>query len=258
MPAPYTGNPSAAQAPSPAPSATAAPIVLLPVGGDRGAIVWEQPLKVLADWVAFLVSQAPNPPIGKLLRVSVLTTGTSLASFSGCRRAVVRMVGGGGGGAGGGGVGAGGGGSGGYAEFSTTTVPVNWTYAIGAAGAAGTSAPTAGGSGGNTTFSDGVTTVTAFGGGGGGTSGQPGLAPATSTNGTINVGGEAGGAPLGASLGGRGGCSRLGGAGGRITGLSGTEVGKAGTGPGAGGSGGYGTVAGGAGTAGMIVLEEYG
>lgn len=260
MPAPYSGNPTGIQAPSPQPVAGGVPIFNIPVPGDRGADLWSQPLKTAADWIAFFAAQPLLVPSGQLLRTSVLTSGTSLVKIANCRRAHVRMVGGGGGGAGAGinQYGGGGGAAGGYAEFFTNTIPATWFFSIGAGGLAGSFVPTDGGSGGNTTFSDGATLVTAFGGGGGGILG-PGQSPAISTNGTINGSGEPGGTQDRVTSG-RGGSSLLGGAGGPPVGNDVDSDGSPGTGYGAGGSGGYRFVtnaSGGAGTAGAIILEEY-
>jgi hypothetical protein len=261
MPAPYSGNPSGTQSPSPAPSGGGVPIFNIPVAGDRGPDLWAQPLKTAADWLAFFAAQPLLVPSGQLLRTSVLTIGVSLAKVANCRRAHVRMVGGGGGGAGAGftqPTGGGGGAAGGYAEFFTGTVPAVWNFAIGAGGTAGLFNPTNGGNGGSTTFYDGVTTVTAFGGGGGDANGLPGLSPALSTFGTINGSGEPGGAQN-RLISGRGGSSLLGGVGGLSVG-PGDADGNPGLGYGAGGSGGFRSVsyrAGGAGSAGVIILQEY-
>lgn len=142
------------------------------------------------------------PPVpasgGRLLRSPrILTSGTSVASTAGCLFAIAEVWAGGG--QGGGctaslGDSGEGGASGGYAYFATSTIPVNWSYAIGAGGSAGGNGA-AGFAGGNSTFSDGVTTVTAFGGPGGGlvsSHALPGAAPAISTNGTINGSGVPG------------------------------------------------------------------
>lgn len=269
MPTPYAGVAGALQSPSPQPAELRVPILNIPAGGDRGAAVWTQPFKTVADWVAFIAASLPTSPVGALLRVIVLTGGASLAKSVGCTRARVRLVAGGGGGAGAAtGVTVGGGGAaGGYAELFTLTIPATWTYAIGPAGTAGSGSPTNGGDGGNTTFSDGVTLVTAFGGGGGkvGTFPLQGAAATISTNGTINGSGNPGDVPRNPGLnsgGGQGGSSLLGGAGGRVVlASSAANNGSPGTGYGAGGSGGCvitaGNAVGGPGTAGVVILEEY-
>ena len=272
MPFPYTGKPSAAQPPSPAPYLGGLPVVNIPTLGDRLADLWAQPVTALADWVAFFAAQPTAQAYGVLLRAIVLTTGTSIASSPGCRRARARLIGGGGGGGGCSNLarGAGGGSSGGYAELLTAAIPSVWTYTIGAAGAAGTSAPTDGGNGGDTMLIGLSDVVTAYGGFGGGAGvnntnqliGQPGFAAFLSSGGTINGSGEAGGGALALICSGFGGSSQLGGAGGRAAGIGYVvQAGIAGTGLGAGGSGGFGAgaanVAGGAGTTGAILLEEW-
>src|SRR4051794_24406081 len=100
MPAPYSGNPTGIQSPSPQPSAGGVPIFNIPVAGDRGADFATQALKAAADWLAFFAGQPLLVPSGQLLRTTVLTSGTSLAVVANCRRVHVRMVGGGGGGGG--------------------------------------------------------------------------------------------------------------------------------------------------------------
>lgn len=265
MPFAYSGNPTGVQSPSPQPAGGGVPILNIPVTGDRGPDLWVQPLKAAADWIAFLAAQPLAIPSGQLLRTSVLTSGVSLATFAGCRRARVRLVGGGGGGAGAGSStsqdAGGGGAAGGYAEFFTGTVPAAWAFTIGAGGAAGSFIPGDGGNGGSTTFSDGATTVTAFGGGGGKTHSRPGSAPSLSTNGTINGSGEPGGG--GDSVfSGRGGSSLLGGGGGGPVSTFGftSSAANNGVGFGAGGSGAAvvsAFLAGGVGTGGAIILEEY-
>ncbi len=197
---------------------------------------------------------------GRIIRSGWLT-GTSLASAAGCTRARawIRAGGGGGGGAfsavdcGGGGA------AGGWAYFETTRIPPSWAYVIGAGGAGGIgSVPTLGFTGGNSTFNDGVTTVTAFGGPGGDLGGAPASAPAVSTNGTKNGSGSPGayGNPSTPS-GGNGGSSDIGGGG---MGSAGGANGGDAIGPGSGGGGasraGGAQTNGGAGTAGAIFLEE--
>ena len=101
MPFKYTGNPVGIQAPSAMPSLSGMPIVMIPVAGDHSADLWAQPLMTLADWVAFFITQPSSQAYGVLLRPPlILSSGTSIASAVGCRRARVRMVGGGGGGGG--------------------------------------------------------------------------------------------------------------------------------------------------------------
>jgi hypothetical protein len=213
---------------------------------------------------------------GQYIQSTLLTSGTSFTTSATTRKLKLRLAGGGGGGAGCTSVASaasagGGGGAGGYAEWTVAVNPSTaYTYAIGAAGTGASGA--AGNNGGNTTFTVGATTVTANGGQGapvatalttlsayrGGTGG------AVSTNGDMNVGGDAGemgvvvvvATPVGVS--GRGG-SGIFGAGG--AGISAVGNGNAGTGYGAGGGGaltGASAVrTGGNGTAGCIVVEEY-
>jgi hypothetical protein len=57
MPSNYTGNPTAAQPPSPAPSLGGAPILALPVAGEkRNVSSIAQSFKTLADWSAWAAS----------------------------------------------------------------------------------------------------------------------------------------------------------------------------------------------------------
>lgn len=218
----------------------------------------------------------PPAPTGlTLLRRSILTSGTSLAKATGCTFATARGVGGGGGG---GGVGnsvvqaAGGGAAGSYWEFSTSTIPATWAYAIGAGGSAGANTGGNGGAGGDTTFSDGATTVTAHGGAGG--TGDPsgagpkavagGAPTAVSTNGTVNSGGVPGfpALLLSASLSGtsgNGGSTAFG-AGGAAR-VNASAAGRDATGFGGGGGGAMtsgGGLIGGVGAPGLIELEEWG
>jgi hypothetical protein len=223
---------------------------------------------------------SPPAEAGNLLRVSFLTSGTSLTAQAGTTFARARIWAGSGGG---GGVAdtaiatqgnvAGGGAAGGYAEFATSTIPASWSYAIGAAGAAGASGGGTGGVGGNSTCSDGATTVTANGGPGGvgdaADSTSPhvvagGAPPSISTNGSANGSGAPGNPGLflgtGGGLGGAGGFSAWGGAGDarRTTGAGNNATAYA--------SGGGGALelsaatanAGGVGFQGIIVLEEFG
>ena len=214
---------------------------------------------------------------GLLRAPQVLTSGTSYTTPADCNRIRVRVLGGGGGGGGcdtaasNGGAG-GGGGAGGYAEkYYAVTPGTAYTYAIGAAGAAGANTGGAGGSGGNTTFTDGVTLVTANGGSGGagmanGTtaiSAAGGAGGVVSTNGDLNGTGAPGerghriSGTVGAS--GMGGSTAFGGGGLGIVATGG--AGNVGSGYGAGGGGALvvnnSTAAiGGAGAAGVLIIEE--
>ncbi len=249
-----------------------------PMDGGQGVFLWD-PTSVAKDDGGVLLPggtvqvaniatgrwRRTSPPVPQVLTGTVLRstwlTGTSLASAAGCKRARVWIrAGGGGGGAAFSAVDCGGGGAaGGWAYFETTHIPTSWTYAIGAGGAGGIgSVPTLGFTGGNSTFSDGVTTVTAFGGPGGDLTGIPAAPPTISTNGTKNGSGSPGayGNPSTPS-GGNGGSSDLGGGG---IGSTGGANGGAAVGPGSGGGGasraGGAQTNGGAGTAGDIFLEE--
>lgn len=218
---------------------------------------------------------APAVPTGKtLLRRSTLTSasGTSVASAAGCTLAVARIVGVGGGS---GGIAAvagasSGGGAGSYAEFQTTTIPVNWAIAWGTPGAAGTTVPTAGGDGTDTTFSDGTTTVTVP-GGKGSAAGQalpgipaPGAGGAAPTNATAGSAGQAGfPAALGTAtvlgVSGAGASCQPYGAGGAALVANGAGDPGHGFGAGAGGCRATGSATAGAtGATALIILEEWG
>lgn len=61
MPSNYTGNPAATQAPGPTPGIGALPIIALPVDADAAnAASIYQPLKEVADFIAYLQSHAPT------------------------------------------------------------------------------------------------------------------------------------------------------------------------------------------------------
>lgn len=217
-----------------------------------------------------------NATVGRLIKETILTAGTSFTTAAGTNTARLRMVGGGGGGGGCSSVAsaasaAGGGGAGGYCEKVVGVAPnTAYTYAIGAAGVGNSGA--AGSNGGDTTFTVGATTYTAKGGTGavlatataavnayaGGAGGVVG------TNGDVNAPGQAGAGgvqflvatPVVAS--GAGGSGPYGEGG---VGITAVGAGVAGTGNGSGGGGaatGASTVrTGGSGTAGLIVVEEY-
>jgi hypothetical protein len=213
---------------------------------------------------------------GRLLRISVLNGGTLFNTGAYASTIEVELVGGGGGGGGCTSVAsaasaAGGGGSGGYAKKIFAVSPnTQYTYAVGAAGAGNSGA--AGGNGGNSTFTVGVTTVTANGGTGGpsatstvtvGTGFAGGDGGAVSTNGDVNSAGAPGGAgimttvaPLGAS-----GCggSSIYGKGGLALVAAGAGNNAAGYGGGGGGAmtGAAAARAGGNGTAGVIIVYQY-
>lgn len=195
---------------------------------------------------------------------------TSGSSWTATHTGPVKVTCVGGGGGGGGCVGStsfnshGGGGGGGASGSRVYDVVLGtaYTYAIGAAGAAGTSSPTSGGNGGNTTFTDGVTLLTAGGGIGGpyrsGSSyGSETGAGGSATGGTINIPGGNGEGRSNAGYAvayAKGGDSAFGNGG---SGAAGAAVNATGY-----GGGGYGAlavsatgVAGGAGTAGCILIE---
>lgn len=215
---------------------------------------------------------------GRLLRVQVITSGTSITSHAEARFWRVRMVGGGGSGgdvsSGGGTLTVAAGGGGGAGAYAESTVSVSaataYTCAIGAAGSAS--------AGGNTTLTIGATTITCPGGPRGQSmvgrdstiadaliaAGSGNSSVATNAS-DVNTKGDAGqpGAVIAAntSLGwsGSGGSGPLG-SGGSSFNLTNFD-GLAASGYGAGGGGsamvtGLGQI-GGVGTQGVIVVEEY-
>lgn len=214
--------------------------------------------------------------VGRFLKRTVLTTGTTFTTGSLTNTIYLRMVGGGGGGGGNSSVSsaasaAGGGGGGAYLEKTVAVMPsTGYTYAIGGAGAGNSGA--AGGNGGSTTFAVAGTTYTAPGGTGGPlatsittlAAWNGGAGGTTPTNGDINVPGEPGypgntlivATPTGHS--GPGGSSQFGSGGIAVVAAA---AGVAATGYGGGGSGAMtgasSARAGGAGTAGCIIVEEY-
>lgn len=213
---------------------------------------------------------------GRLLKTTILTSGTSHTTTAFTTSIFLRMVGAGGGGGGctsvaSAAIGAGGGGSGSYAERSFTVAPSTaYAYTIGAAGTGVSGA--AGNNGGNTTFVVGGTTVTAFGGTGG-----PVAAPAAtlktaaggaggvvSTNGDVNAGGEPGeygltlivATPIVAS--GNGGSCEFGGGGlGIIAVGNGNNAVGFGAGGGGSATGASAVRTGGNGGQGLIIVDEY-
>ena len=118
-------------------------------------------------------SGVAGPSSGAFLKTSVLTSSGGAGVFTtGPNTHTVKIRGVGGGGAGGGattgGAGSssagGGGGAGGYAEWTQTVLPnTAYNYTIGARGT-GAAPPAAGTAGGDSTFTIGVTTITAAGG----------------------------------------------------------------------------------------------
>lgn len=265
-----------------------------PLDGGEGVFGWDDTSTAVDD-EGIQVVEAFGVPVGRwhrmqiypdlnmqLLRApQVVTAGTTYApSVPGCS-ALVELVAGGGGS---GGVVnsaaaqttiATGGASGGNARKFFASLPASCTIAIGAAGTAGANTGTDGGAGGDTTFSDGVTTVTTKGGNGGqgstatGGSGAAarlfgGALPGTvSTNGDVNGCGQAGDMALQiaaqTAISGSGGASVFGAGGNpRTT----TGAGVAGVAPGAGASGALsfnagGAQAGAAGKAGILIVWEF-
>lgn len=228
------------------------------------------------DREGFYVTPGANK--GRLIRTVVLTSGSSHTTSPGCNTLLARLQAAGGAGGGGAtGVGqggqGGGGSAGGYAEKLYAVSPdTAYTYAIGTGGTAGTAGNNPGNAGGDTTFTDGVTTVTAFGGlgGTGMAAGSTtlhslgGASPAVSTNGDLNAGGMPGGSSTRSS--GTVGVSGIGGS--CLFGAGGNGLITQGTGNtatvgyGGGGGGGNclnngGNVAGGAGANGVIVVYEF-
>lgn len=142
-----------------------------------------------------------NPLQGRLLKTSLLTSGTSFTTGPSTNSLRLRLQAAGG--QGGGcsatiGCVGGGGGSGSYAEWVVAVTPnTTYTYAIGAGGSTGGTGAN-GQAGGNTTFTVGATTCTANGGGGGNNGGSisvpvlGGTGGALSTNGTLNLPGSPG------------------------------------------------------------------
>jgi hypothetical protein len=179
---------------------------------------------------------------------------------SGCRKVLVRVIGGGGGGGGGSGANAyaGGGGSGGYSEkLIDVTAISSETVTVGAAGTAGTSS-NGGGDGGASSFGS-HATGNGGGGGVGTTVTGAGKAGGTASDGDINVtggaGGDGGDGTAGAAGNGGYGAFGGGGKGGGQVSIGGVNAGAAGS---AGGGGGGGTNAsGGAGGAGLVIVEEF-
>jgi hypothetical protein len=258
--------------------------------GGQAVYVWDQTSTAADDGVNVIQAAATKVgrwrlgaslvPVGALLRVTKLSSGSGTITPLATTKAVrVRLWGGGGGGGGvaatAGGVNIGGGGGAGTpAEWVTLTIPASFTYAVGAGGTGGSTAGGQGADGGASTFSDGTTTVTAPGGGGAPGDAAGGALPhlnnggnggAVATNGTVNGTGEPGGNAVflaaGQAYSGAGGSTSYG-AGGYSQFAAGA-AGIAGSAPGGGGGGAVDRStntarAGGAGGAGMILVEEFG
>lgn len=213
---------------------------------------------------------------GTFIGTQVLTSGILYTPTSGTNKVTLVLVGGGGGGGGVKGTigstgAAGGGGAGGTLIVTFGSVSGTYTYAIGALGGGGGGVtPNNGTAGDNTTFTNGVTTYTAYGGSGGGASTAGtvvanvagGAGGVVSTNGDVNGGGAPGanGITLSGSVGnsGAGGSTPYGG--GSVGLTSGSNSANA-TGFGAGGGGAMSTTSankiGGNGSAGVIIVYEY-
>lgn len=213
---------------------------------------------------------------GRLLRAPQLLTSTgTYAPPADCTAIWVECIGGGGGGGGAGfstpncAAGAGGG-AGAYAGKWYSTKGKQFTYTIGSAGSGGTVSGGTGNSGtagGSTTFSDGVTTLTAAGGSAGtgmnsgtGFNGVAGAAGGAATNADVGVAGGSGHPGFRPSTsvaqGGNGGSSLYGAGGVGAFDAPGTAA----TSYGAGGGGGASlnaARAGGNGSAGCILIWEY-
>jgi hypothetical protein len=227
-----------------------------------------------------------NPAVGRLLAITLHTTGSSHTMQAATTMARIRLIGGGGGGAGeagnsGNGTFGAGGAGGGYTEVYT---PVKggaaYTYAIGALGGGGTNAAN-GANGGNTSWTGNASNATVVWTAQGGANGQfmangaavavgigGAATPANATNSpTLSVGGNPGGASYRVSStqgwSGAGGASGLGyGAGGGSVQQNAAAAGVAGDpgkgyGGGGGGAGGNSNANGGAGTVGCVIVEEY-
>lgn len=214
--------------------------------------------------------------VGRIIKTTVLTSGTSFTTAPGTNQIFVRVQGAGGGGGGCSSVAAaasagGGGGGGSYAEKTFAVSPnTAYAYTIGAAGNGSSGA--AGGNGGSSTFVVGATTVTAPGG-----SGAPlatalttlsaylGGAPGTiATNGDLNSGGAPGegGVTLIVAtpivLSGNGGNSNFGSGGiGRTTVGNGNNAVGFGAGGGGAATGASAVRTGGNGIGGVIIVDEY-
>jgi hypothetical protein len=183
---------------------------------------------------------------GTLVKISILSSGTSFASQATTTKMYVEVVGGGGGaGTPNGGAGAGGG-AGGYAAkyFTGLTGGASYSYTIGPGGAGGASPASTGSAGTNSTFVASGITVTGGGGSGGGQTGggsASGGAGGTATNGDINLTGQNGSSAIQY---GTGGITAVGPGGYQMLG-------------GSGGNGNGGTTTGGAGVSGVIRVWEY-
>jgi hypothetical protein len=184
---------------------------------------------------------------GMLVKISILTSGTSFTTQATTNSIYVECVGGGGGGGNGtSGSGSGaGGGAGAYAaKYFSVSPSTAYYYAIGLGGAAATA-------GGNTTFTVGATTVTAGGGSGGQSNGALGGLGGTATNGDLNTNGNPGNGAASASA---GGTSVLG-SGGRSS-VSSTAA-TSGNNGGGGGGASSNAITGGSGGTGLIRIWEY-
>ncbi len=248
-----------------------------PAVGDGVTLSYED----LAD-DAWVERSRSNDAVGRLIATTYTTSGTAFVLNQQTRSAGVTLCSGGGGGGGAGSASAqgaaGSGGAGGsccYKFYTGLTGGASETYSIGSGGAAGTSAPADGSVGNQSTFTDGVTTLTA-----GGVNGGVNMAAGTTltqvedvssgnscTNADYEIftGSEAGKGGIRLSglvaRGGSGGGCMFGWGGLGRNGANGL-AGRDGNGQCAGGSGATvvnngGAVAGGAGRAGAMLVQEY-
>jgi hypothetical protein len=172
-------------------------------GGDGLRQLWES-MSIVSDGANWKMWVSTS---GRLLRRTIKTTDTTYTTARNSNKVLIQMVGGGGGGgsidtSGTAVAAGGGGGGGGYAEaYLEVTELTTYTVAIGAGGAGGTGAGgNPGAQGGDTTFSNGITLVTAYGGYGGNGSVETsvhgftdgGIGGDISTNGDLNISGGPG------------------------------------------------------------------
>lgn len=212
-----------------------------------------------------------TPSAGRLLSVTVKTSGTTHTIGAATKSARVRCVASGGSGGGNpatASTAGSGGGAGGYVEKLYTGLVPGTTYTVAIGGSKAGNSGAAGTAGSDTTFTDGTTLITAKGGTAGllavaATSVAGGAESAVATNGDLNSAG-APGAPgvsgAAQNVGGAGGSTSYGAGGGSAT--ANATAGRAAVGFGGGGGGSStlataGALAGGASGAGVIIIEEY-
>ncbi len=207
------------------------------------------------------VSAAPPVP-----HYTVKTSGTTYTTNANTKfTKVIAIAGGGGGGGSQVNTAGGGGGAGDVCTKTYTTLvgSTGYTYAIGAAGGGGGGgAGSSGATGGNTTFTDGVTLMTAAGGVGGAPNNGAGGTGGSGTNCDFDVPGQNGSLGIGSGtqgFSGNGGSTAYGGGGfGRILlTLTANSNGNPAKNWGGAGSGGYDDALGGNGFTGAIIFEEW-